>query len=92
MSATPVVAPMTHLVSESGPETLHPSSKHIYKQYDILKMIHMHLLWLLKNRLKIACKMGHFVSVKRFNVWGKQRVGSGQFFQTKLSGNHIDTY
>jgi hypothetical protein len=51
----------------------------------------MHVLWLLKNGLKIACKMGHFVSVKRFNVWGTQRVGSGQFFPTKLSGNHIGT-
>ena len=91
MSATPVVAPMTHLVSESGPETLHPYSKHIYKQFDILEMIHMHVLWLLKNGLKIACKSGHFVSVKRFNVWGKQQVGSGQFFPTKLSGNHIGT-
>ena len=70
MPATPVVAPMTHLVSESGPKTLHPSSKHIYKQFDILKMIHMHMHWLLKNGLKIACKLGHFVSVELFNVWG----------------------
>jgi len=29
---------------------------------------------------EIACKMGH------------QRVGYGDFFSTKLSGNHIDTY
>ena len=36
VSATPVVAPMIHLVLESGPKTLHPSSKHIYKQFDIL--------------------------------------------------------
>jgi hypothetical protein len=91
VSATPVVAPMTHLVSESGPKTLHPSFKQIYKQFDILKMIHMHVLCLLKNGLKKACKMGNFVSVKHFHVWGTQRVGSGQFFSTKLSGFHIDT-
>ena len=72
VSATPVVAPITHLVLESGPKTLHRYFKHIYKQFDILEMIHMHVLWLLKNGLKIACKMGHFVSVKCFNVWGTQ--------------------
>jgi len=54
-------------------------------------MIHMHVLWLLKNGLKIACKMGHFVSVKHFHVWGTQRVGSGHFFSMKLSGHTIGT-
>ena len=63
-----VIAPMTHLVSESGPETLHSYSKHIYKQFDILEMIHMHVLWLLKNGLKTACKMELFVSAEFFNV------------------------
>ena len=29
VSATTVIALMTHLVSESGPKTLHPSFKHI---------------------------------------------------------------
>jgi hypothetical protein len=72
---------MTHLAPGSGPKTLHPSFKHIYKQFDILKMIHMHVLWLLENGLKKACKMGHFVSVKHFHAWGTQRVGSGHFFQ-----------
>ena len=68
VSATPVVAPTTHLVSESGPKTLYSSSKHVYMQFDILKMIHMHVLWLLKNGLKIACKTGHFVSMEHFKL------------------------
>ena len=42
--------------------------------------------------IEIACKMGHFVSAEQFNIWRTQRVGFGQFFSTKLSGNHIDTY
>ena len=154
---------MTHLVSESDPKTFLPSSKHIYKQFNILhpwgecslhllffscghcdhnwwrcfpprehwtwwwvrtqlqnvqrwetdwmevillllfvlvvklssqrrqrQNVYMQVLWLLKNGLKIACsKMGHFVRVKHFAVWGTQRVGSSQFFLMKLSGYHI---
>jgi len=91
VSATPEVALMTHLVLESGLKTLHSSSKHIYTQFDILKMILMLVLWLLKNGLKIECKMSHFVSVKHIHVWGTQRVGSGHFFSAKLSGHHIGT-
>ena len=30
---------------------------------------------------EIACKMEHFVSVKEFNVWHTQQVGSAHFFQ-----------
>jgi hypothetical protein len=41
---------------------------------------------------EIACKMGHFVSEEKINIWRTQRVGYGEFFSTKLSGNHIDTY
>jgi hypothetical protein len=52
-------------------------------------MIHVHVLWVLKNGLKTTFKMGHFVSVENFNVWRTHWVGSGQFFSTKLSGHHI---
>jgi hypothetical protein len=44
-----LIAATTHLVLESCPKTLHASFTHIYKQFVILQMIHMHVFWLLKK-------------------------------------------
>jgi hypothetical protein len=41
----------------------------------------MYVLWDLQIWLKIACKMGLYVSTEHFNVWHTQWVGSGIFFQ-----------
>jgi hypothetical protein len=86
-----LIASMTYLMSKSGPKTLQTSFKLIYKQFDILKMIHMHVLWLLKNGVKTACKMELFGSAEQFNVWCTQWAGSDQFFSVKLSGYHVVT-
>jgi hypothetical protein len=47
----------------------------------ILKMPHMHVLWRLQVRLKIACKTGDSGRTEHFNIWHTQRVGYGHFFK-----------
>ena len=56
MSATPYVAPTSHLALESCPKTLHRLFNHVIKCVYILEMPHMHVLGYLQVRLKIACK------------------------------------
>jgi len=85
VSATLVIAPMTHLVSESGPKTLHPCYKHILKQFEPLKNDPYAPFPAYTDMAQIGCKTGHFVSAKHSYVWHTQWVGSGQFFSTKLS-------
>jgi len=60
----------------------------------MLIMPQMYVLWRFQIWLKLHVKWGIFVSKQEeINIWrGTQRVGYGQFFSTKLSGNHIDTY
>ncbi len=86
VSVKPWVAPTDHLPLESCHKTWHKSSNNVFY---ILKTHHMYVLCDLQIWLKIACKMGLFVSMECFNVWHTQRVDSGQFFSTKLSGYHV---
>ena len=68
VSATPAVAPMTHLVLESCHKTQHTSFNNVLKHFYMLKTPHIYVLWDLQIWLKKACKMGLFVSVERFKV------------------------
>jgi hypothetical protein len=62
---------MLHLALdlESCPKTLHRPFNNVIKCLDMLEMPHMHVLWHLQVRPKIACKMGDSGSVEQFNVF-----------------------
>ena len=61
--------------SPNGPLQVEPTSQYfadIFNTYigtiSIFFRPQMHVVWLFEHRLIIACKMGHFVSVERFNL------------------------
>ena len=49
MISAPVGAPNAHLDLESQHETLHTSFKHACEQLCMLKIIHMHVLWIVQT-------------------------------------------